>query len=403
MVRWAFEEQPVPPSYVHPVTGPLALARRMLGIDGPTAVARVYLNALQPLVESNCIEACTFLPFAGMLTEKNLLRRYRAWCPLCLISMKDRMGVYEPLLWRLSDVTVCPVHNVDLVTECGACKRRGEVVARYARVGCCGLCGAWQGKEENLFARRGDEDEVRIARSVLGLLARTAEFQNNNHDGRSTFTRLVSSAEMRDLLASALGVHVSDVSKKVTQPRLPRLRVLATIADVAQAPLHQVILGELRPWAPASGLTPGALATQRRPDWAAIGARFERLANDPSVTRLKDACVCLNISMGSARIYFPHLVARIVDRGKSLRKEEAEKNKRADMERVRNAFRALTAAGIYPSAPRLETTAGVHMRKYREDFNNLINEEWIQLEGSSLRRSRRVTDSDEERAKSSAD
>jgi hypothetical protein len=394
MVRWAFEEEPMVPNYPHAVTGQLALTRRMLGIDGPTAVAQVYLDALRPLVESNDIEACTLRPFAGMLSEKNLLRRYKAWCPLCLISMKERSGesgVYEPLLWRLSDVTVCPEHNVDLLTTCRACGRRGDIVARYARVGCCGRCGAWQGKDEKLVIRRGDENEVRIARAVFGLLERTAEFQGINHDGRLTFKRLVSSVEMRDLLASALGVNFTDITKRKARPRLPRLHVLATIASVARAPLHQVILGELQPWTSASGLTRCSQATRSKPDWSAVGARFEQLANDAKVTRLKDACACLNISMGSARIYFPDLVERIVERGKNVRREEAERNKQVQLDRVRKAFRTLTAAGVYPKVSRLEAAAGGHMRKYREDFTNVINEEWARLDSGALHRSKRAT------------
>ncbi len=341
IVRWAFETQPVLPGHTHAVSGQLALTRRMLGIDGPTAVARVYLDPLRPLTTSNCIEACTLLPFSGMLSEKNLLRRHKAWCPLCLISMRDRSRVYEPLLWRLSDVTVCPEHCVDLVVECGACKRRGEIVARYARVGCCSRCGAWLGKKECLVFRRGDEHEFRIARSILGLLERTAEFQGIKHDGRSTFKKLVNSIEVRDLVASALGVQDSYVSLMTVRPRLPRLGALATIADAAQTPLHRVILGLLCEWEPAGHQSRRVRAVAPRPDWTAVGARFEQVANDAGVTRLKDACALLNISMGSARIYFPDLVRRIVERGRVVRKEEAERKKQLYMERVRKAFRTL--------------------------------------------------------------
>ncbi|MGF6770502.1 hypothetical protein P3T18_002981 [Paraburkholderia sp. GAS199] len=389
MVRWAFEQRAVLPDYPHEVSGSLALKRRLLGVDGNTAVARVYLDPLRPLVESDYLEACTLLPFAGMLTEKNILRRYKAWCPLCLMAMKERSGVYEPLLWRLTDVTVCPEHNVNLVTECESCNRPGEIVARFARVGCCSRCGAWQGNDESPGLRSGDDLEVRIARAVAGLLSRTNEFREIEHDGRLTFRRMLTSDEMTYLLASALDMNVDQVRLSVARPRLPRLRALAMIADNAQAPLDRVILGQLRPWRKVVKPASEGPRPTPRPDWTVIAVKFRQMADDVNVTRLKDACATVGISLGSARIRFPDHVKRIVERGRRSRKEEAEQSKTARMEKLRNAFRVLVAKGLYPSTPRLTATSGVSQRWQESEVRQLIDEEWARLgEGQFFRRRR---------------
>ncbi|MFM0215457.1 TniQ family protein [Paraburkholderia caledonica] len=118
-------------------------------IDGMTRTAAEWVAALEDVASVGDLSTCTLLPFAGAIGPRRLVTTNRRWCPICLQEMADNgtRPVYEPLVWRLEEVTVCPVHNMRLVSECPECKCGGQVPLVFnARVGCCRHCGAWMGQ-----------------------------------------------------------------------------------------------------------------------------------------------------------------------------------------------------------------------------------------------------------------
>lgn len=392
-VRWAFDEQRLIFDYPHEVNGRLALQRRFLGIDGLTAVAGVYLVPLRSLVASDHIEACTLRPFTGLLCVKNLLRRHRTWCPLCFVSMKSEPGVYEPLIWRLHDVTVCPMHKVGLVQVCHVCLApKQDVFSPFGRVGCCNRCGAWLGTEDTIRElRRAGEFDIEISRIIMDLLAETSEFDSHGIDGRLTFRKMVASNRLRDLLALTLDVPPEEITQLASRLQLPSLATLAAVAYAARQPLHRVILGQLVPWGGTSVSSDYKLKRRPHKNWIALERKFDELANGPTFVNLRDACKQLDISMGSARIHFPMLVARIVQRGKELRIERAVARRRELSIRVRNAFRMLIAANVYPSYTQLHRVSGVNYRKLVANYKDLLDKEWIRAGRITSCRRRRVS------------
>lgn len=388
LVRWAFDGWPAPPDYRHSVTAERMLPRRFWGIDGAGAVAKLYLGPLRSLVSSDSIEACTLLPFAGLLYEKALLHRHRAWCPMCLASMLLGPGVYEPLLWRIQAVKVCPVHRVDLVESCHVCRvPQQRVLAAVARVGCCNHCGAWLGAEEAVHRlQRADAGEVRVARAIMSLLAWTAEFDGRGHDGATTMRKLVAVTAARDLLISKFDVSPNTIRAYVSGSTLPRLSFLATVAAVSRQPLHRVILGQVVSWRTSSiprsqeNVSTGSL----RRDWKSIEREFEKVARDPTCVNVKRACKLVNIGYSSARTYFPDLVAQIVERWKLCKKAKAAARDQALLVKMRNAFRMLVAADTYPSTTKIAKISGVSMLHLGADrVRGLLDEEWLRAEAST--------------------
>ncbi|MBK3810123.1 hypothetical protein G2912_07130 [Paraburkholderia aspalathi] len=385
LVKWAFDEQRISVDDPHKVRGQDTIRHQFYEVDGITGGAMVYLVPLESLLESSHIEACTLLPFTGFLSASRLLRRYRAWCPMCLVSMLSGPGAYEPLLWRLQDATVCPVHGVDLAESCHVCTApHQELFGRYARVGCCNKCGAWMGTKDAVRGlRRADEYEVGVSRTLMSLLAWTAEFEGHGHDGRSTLQKLMQVSGVRDLLISKLGVSRKTISSYRCVPRLPRLAVLATVASGSQQPLHRVILGHLVPWSDANMPSMDMSNVRRQRDWTALEREFGVLANGPTFINLKDACKQINISQPTARKRFPDLAARIAGRTKVFRSERAAVRRQEKLTRVREAFRMLTAADEYPSHWKLQNISGVSARCISVTFKDLIDEEWLRAEGNT--------------------
>lgn len=394
LVRWAFDERAATIPHSPIPTGQLALDRRLLGIDGLTMVAERYIDPLRRLVASDQIDSCTLLSFSGLVSEKNLLRRDRAWCPLCLKEMLTRESVYEPLLWRLRDVSVCPFHRINLVQVCPFCKSpHQDVISRYSRVGCCGRCGKWLGIYEDMAVvhRCVDDPAVKSSHTILNLLEHTADFDNQGHDGRFSFRKFVTSREMCALLASALASSPEQISRYVFKQRLPRLWVLATISCVSEQPLHHVILGQLNPWTESH--TPIIKAKRGKPrhNWITIERKFKNFVIRSAVINLQDACRRLNISASSARVHFPDLVKQLVQKGKALKTKKSEAKLKASLECFRNAFRTLIEAGIYPSIPKLEKMTGIDFRHISYRHKTFLDEEWKRVESvTHLRRRKRT-------------
>ncbi|MGT2473699.1 TniQ family protein [Paraburkholderia terrae] len=373
-VRWAFDDPKMLSDSRRNVTGQCAMRIRFQGIDGATATAEMHLNPLRSLVASDRIEACTLLPFAGLFSQWHLLRTYRAWCPLCLASMLSGPGVYEPLLWRLRAVTMCPVHGVDLVTVCHVCMApQQNVVGRFARVGCCNRCGTWMGTDEAAGGiRRAGESEAGVSRAIMILLSRTAKFENHDHDARSTLQKLLMVRGVRNFLISTCDISPALASVYLHVPRLPRLAVLATVASFSQQPLHRVILGQLVTWNDLSRPCIDTSKGRVKRDWTVLEREFRLLANGHVLFSLKDACEKLNISAFLARTHFPVLVEKLARRKKMLISKRSAEREREMLIRVRKAFRALIESGEYPSYPKLQDGSGVSMRDISQRFKDLM-------------------------------
>lgn len=392
-VRWAFNHPSTLSNSSRKGTRQRALSDQFAGVDGASAGAEMCLSPLRRLIASDRVEACTLIPFAGLVSPWHLLRRYRAWCPLCLASMLSGPGVYEPLLWRLPAVTMCPVHGIDLVTVCHVCMApRQNIVGPFARVGCCNRCGTWMGTAEAAHGiRHAEESEANVASAIMDLLSRTATFENDDFDGHSTLQKLLPFRGVRDILISEYGISPASIKQYSWSPALSRLAFLAKIACLSQQPLYRVILGQLVPWNDANTPCVAVPKLRGKRDWGDLEGAFRMLANGQSLPTVEDACKQLKISAVSARNHFPALVDRLAKRRKMLMSKAGAAREKTRSDGVRKAFRALVEAGEYPSYRKLQKISGVNIRHISERFKGLMDEEWIRAEGTtSLSRRRRA-------------
>ncbi|MEX4002034.1 hypothetical protein AB4Y38_24400 [Paraburkholderia sp. EG285A] len=247
-------------------------------------------------------------------------------------------------------------------------------------------------KEAARGLRHAEESEVRVSHAIMDLLARTAAFEDHGHDGRSTMAKLATVDAVRNILISKLGVSPSTIAYYPRNLSLPNLSVLAAVAVVSRQPLHHVILGQVVPWKESSLSNSRINATRGRSrrNWKAIERKFEKYANDPSCANVENACKKMGLNRYFVQRKFPDLFARIVQRGRILRSEMAETHQRARLEKMRNAFRTLLAAGEYPSQSKLCKISAVDTRHLdRDRFKDLLDEEWLRAEGKThLRRQR---------------
>jgi len=101
-----------------------------------------FVRALESLTGRSDLRYLTLLPWAEVLTHFSLLRRSRVWCESCLYAWQHAgQPIYEPLLWALQPVTVCPYHRCRLRQVCPSCQNQIGPLDSRSRSGHCSRCG----------------------------------------------------------------------------------------------------------------------------------------------------------------------------------------------------------------------------------------------------------------------
>ena len=92
-------------------------------INGFGTPAADFVRALATLTGRRDLSFLTLLTWGGGLPSHSLLRRCRAWCESCFYAWREtNQPIYEPLLWTLQEVTVCPYHRRVLRQACPHCE-----------------------------------------------------------------------------------------------------------------------------------------------------------------------------------------------------------------------------------------------------------------------------------------
>ena len=122
------------------------LGRFWSGINGVGDSAKRWVQALESLTLRSDLRYLTLLPFERLFPKPLLFRRVRAWCSACHELMVSRdEPIYEPLLWCMKLVEVCPRHRRPLATTCPHCLRSQRPLTAGSRPGFCSRCGLWLG------------------------------------------------------------------------------------------------------------------------------------------------------------------------------------------------------------------------------------------------------------------
>ncbi len=107
------------------------------------------VRVLESLTRRGGLRLLTMLTWAKVFPLFGLIRPMRAWCPCCLEEWRlaDHM-LYEPLLWAIQAVKVCPQHDRLLETHCPMCSKTAPWLAWQSRSGYCPHCQGWLGSSE---------------------------------------------------------------------------------------------------------------------------------------------------------------------------------------------------------------------------------------------------------------
>lgn len=134
-------------------------------MNGMGVIATDWVQALEMLTLQRGFRFLTMLTWAEAISVQRLLRPIRAWCPACYEEWRvSETTVYEPLLWTLNVVEMCPRHHRRLRVQCPHCDQQLPLLAQRSRPGYCSKCGEWLGICPNAELTGGEaltEDELK--------------------------------------------------------------------------------------------------------------------------------------------------------------------------------------------------------------------------------------------------
>jgi hypothetical protein len=117
-------------------------------LNGSAMLTSDMVQALEELTSHHDLRFLTMLTWQYVFSIRKLLRRTRAWCPICYQEWRDKNQIlYEPLLWSLEVINVCHQHRLRLQTHCPnpSCNQLQLPLSPHAQLGYCSQCNSWLG------------------------------------------------------------------------------------------------------------------------------------------------------------------------------------------------------------------------------------------------------------------
>lgn len=181
---------------------------KVFGIDtckpaanGTGLTAAYLVEALSALTKRNDLHKLTLLNWAQVLTKIGLVRHQRAWCPSCYQEWQQgSKTIYEPLLWLINIVVICPYHHNRLLCQCPHCHQHLPVFYWNFRPGYCSNCNQWlvnrRYKTKYTNIETDLDWQLNVVRNVGELLAFSSSLNspptiNNISDVISTYINQV--------------------------------------------------------------------------------------------------------------------------------------------------------------------------------------------------------------------
>lgn len=143
-------------------------------LNGTGLKATHLVQALEALTLRSDLRYLTMLTWADVLSCTGLTRSTKAWCPSCYENWNTTGQVeYEPLIWTIEVVTVCPRHHRRLQTQCPHCHKHASI---FSQLGHCSKCRGWLGISPESDFEALPEDELKwqhwVVNNVGDLLLR---------------------------------------------------------------------------------------------------------------------------------------------------------------------------------------------------------------------------------------
>ncbi len=180
-------------------------------INGNSIMATDWVGALESLTLRADLALLTLLVGADALSQRDLLQPVRQWCPMCYdVWRRQDAIIYEPLLWSINGITVCPRHCQPLEKCCPYCSSSLPWLSWCSRPGYCSSCGGWLGKADG--GSQVEEKDMYIAETVGDFLTHIPQLS-------LSIPRECVIQSLRDLIAATTEGNVAAFSRSLGLPK----------------------------------------------------------------------------------------------------------------------------------------------------------------------------------------
>lgn len=212
--------------------------RRINGIGG---ISKEIVSALEEKTGFRGLDRLTTLPLEGHISP-DFCHARRRWCPYCLDEIRRNGRVFEPLLWSISAVTVCPKHNCTLRDLCPMCLRGSHPIEKWSRAGHCPRCGCWLGESQGAGSEELGADRSALAKNatmvgdllVKALILKQEGCENIVRRNLHRCIEVTTKGNVRAFSqACSFPLHILHMLKK----NLPKMDMLLSFANRLDIPL----------------------------------------------------------------------------------------------------------------------------------------------------------------------
>ncbi len=355
-------------NYPSPQLMGIFCASNAMSLNGPGKLATTWSTILEQLTQSSHLHLLTSTWWLGNYPYQKHLRTSPAWCPACYTEWKEQeRPIYQPLLWMLLILRICPKHKRPLIDRCPHCQaKQRAIVAHPIRAGECSKCAGWLGtKSLSLPALTIDDETVNWQQWVVHALEelRAVNISSGLIDWEPFFINLATSMKQRgsySRLARLSGINREVLMRWTARTVVPSIEMLLKFCYVCDTTPLQLMLGQM-----------SALEQAIRDERATHSYQHQRTTH-----RLLDRAYCLDLIQAmldgrepplgpaqlakrlgcednSLRRFFPQECILLAQLAQAYRKQQSELRSEQLCEKVRAEVKALHAQGIPPTHHRV--------------------------------------------------
>lgn len=335
-----------------------------MSLNGSGNLATTWATLLGRLTERSDLHLLTAPWWIGDLPNARNLRLSPAWCPACYAAWKEQeLPIYQPLLWMLQVVTICPNHKRRLVERCPYCQGKQAAVASHkAHPGECTKCARWLGTKENLsLEQRLDDELINSQEWIVSVLKelRAESLSSGALSWKAFFTSLARGMEQQkgySQLARLTGIDRPSLYEWVGGTVTPSLELILKFCFACGTTPMQIMAN---PFAPLEQALRVYSAPRSSPHHRSPRQRFDRerclnflqaiLDGREEVLSVRQASIRLKCRAHALRLHFPSECEQITQQYNVYRRQQREKYLEGVRDEVRNTTMALHIQGISPT------------------------------------------------------
>lgn len=124
-------------------------------------VVQQYAKHIGYLTGRDDLKYLTFNAWKEVLCQKKIIKKNKTFCSICYEEFKSRnIEVYDPLIWSIDGIKICPIHKIKLTNNCtnSKCGVQQKYLSRTDVIGYCQKCGQWLGIKQDEYGYNLDEE-----------------------------------------------------------------------------------------------------------------------------------------------------------------------------------------------------------------------------------------------------